>query len=284
MNSTLQVEKFKVPMQANFVSRGSGAPVVMIHGLSASLHDWDFLLPELVKTGFSGYALDLLGHGESPKPEVRGYRMEWLFDHFLFWLETMHLDQPAVLIGHSLGGYLALEFARLYPDRTRGLILVDPFYTIEQLPAFMRFTYRHPMLNGFVAHNTPEWLFRVIIDISSLSIGHSAGGLHALPREVRAQTALDYTRTAAGVYNILNAKLDLTSNLHSIKMSSMVIWGDRDQTLAPASFEKLVCILPNAIGRSIRAGHVPHQSNSDWFDGLVLEFLRINNTAPLRSS
>jgi pimeloyl-ACP methyl ester carboxylesterase len=292
MSRTLQGEKFKVPLGTNFVSQGKGAPVVMVHGLAASLHDWDFLLPELVKAGFSGYALDLLGHGDSPKPEVRGYKMDWLLEHFLYWLGSLHFDQPAVLIGHSLGGYLALEFARLHPGRARALILVDPFYALDQLPGFMRFTYRHPVLSGSIAHNTPEWLLRTIIDISSLAMGHSAGGLHALPDEVRAQTALDYTRTAPGVYNVLNAELDLTSNLPSIMMPSLVIWGDRDQTLTPDSFSKLVDLLPNACGRSIRAGHVPHQSNPDWFNRLVLEFLatlgespnRIIETLALRSS
>ena len=273
MSSTAQIENFNVPREANFISQGKGAPVLMIHGLAASLHDWDSIFPELVKAGYSGYALDLLGHGDSPKPQVRGYRMDWLLDHFVSWVKSLHLDQPLVLIGHSLGGYLALEFARCYPERTHGLVLVDPFYSLDQLPAFMRFTYRHPAVSGFLAHNTPEWLLRMIIDISSLSMGHSAGGLHALPEDVRAQTALDYTRTAPGVYNILNARLDLTSNLRLISAPSLVIWGDRDQTLAPASFVKLVELLPNAEGRSIRAGHVPHQSNADWFNRVVLGFL-----------
>ena len=245
----------------------------MIHGLAASLHDWDSLLPQLVNAGFSGYALDLLGHGDGPKPQVRGYRMDWIFDHFLIWFESLHLDQPAVLIGHSLGGYIALEFARRYPERTRGLVLVDPFYSLAQLPPYMRFIYRYPGLSGFITHITPEWLLRVIIDISSLSMEHSAGGSHSLPEGVRAQTALDYTRTAPGVYNILNAELDLTYSLPSISMTSLVIWGERDQTLAPASFAKLVGMLPVARGSSIRAGHVPHQSNADWFNGLVLSFL-----------
>lgn len=263
----------------------------MIHGLAASLHDWDFILPELVKAGYSGYALDLLGHGISPKPDVRGYQMDWVFDHFLLWIDSLHLDRSAVMIGHSLGGYIALEFAHRYPDRTRGLILVDPFFSLDQLPAYMRFIYRYPIISGLIAHSTPEWFLRTIIDISSLSMGHSAGGLHALPEEVRAQTALDYTRTAPGVYNILNAKLDLTSNLPSITMPTLVIWGDRDQTLSPASFGKLVSLLPNAKGNSIRAGHVPHQSNADWFNSLVLEFLAASeppvcykNTPSLHSS
>jgi pimeloyl-ACP methyl ester carboxylesterase len=291
MSSIQQVKKINIPSQVNFICQGEGSPVVMIHGLAASLHDWDFILPELVKAGYSSYALDLLGHGVSPKPDVREYQMDWVFDHFLFWLDSQHLDRSAVIIGHSLGGYIALEFARRYPDRTRGLILVDPFFSLDQLPAYMRFIYHYPIVSGFVAHSTPEWLLKMIIDISSLSMGHSAGGLHALPEEVRAQTALDYTRTAPGVYNILNAKLDLTSNLSSITIPSLVIWGDRDQTLAPASFDKLVSMLPNAKGRSIRAGHVPHQSNSDWFNALVLEFLSaleppvcFNNTPSLRSS
>jgi pimeloyl-ACP methyl ester carboxylesterase len=291
MSSVTQVNKIDIPSRANYVCQGEGSPVIMIHGLAASLHDWDFILPALVKAGYSGYALDLLGHGISPKLDVQGYQMDWVFNHFLLWLDSLHIDRSAVIIGHSLGGYIALEFAHRYPDRTRGLILVDPFFSLDQLPAYMRFIYRYPIVSGLVAHSTPEWLLRTIIDISSLSMGHSAGGLHALPEEVRAQTALDYIRTAPGVYNVLNGKLDLTSNLPSITMPSLVIWGDRDQTLAPASFDKLVSLLPNAKGRSIRAGHVPHQSNADWFNSLVLEFLAaleppvcFNNTPSLRSS
>jgi len=66
MSSTAQVEKIKILHKVNFVSQGKGAPVVMIHGLAASLHDWDFLLPRLTEAGYAGYALDLLGHGDSP--------------------------------------------------------------------------------------------------------------------------------------------------------------------------------------------------------------------------
>jgi pimeloyl-ACP methyl ester carboxylesterase len=273
MSSKHRVEKFEIPSEVNFVSQGKGSPVVMIHGLSASLHDWDYLLPEMGKAGYLGYALDLLGHGNSPKPLVRDYRLEWVFDHFLVWLKSLRLKEQVVLIGHSLGGYIALEFARRYPDKTRGLILVDPLYSLDQLPAFTRFTYENPNISGFLAHNSPEWLLRIIIDISSLSMNHRAGGLHALPKEVRSQTVLDYSRTASGVYNILNGELDLSRKLSTITMPTLVIWGDHDQTLAPKSFSKLVRLLQNVVGKPMHAGHVPHQSVADEFNGLVLEFL-----------
>ena len=269
----IQTNSLEIPTIANFVQQGTGTPVVMIHGIAASLHDWDELIPELTKHGYASYALDLLGHGDSPKLASRAYRMEWLFEHFEHWMRSLRLTEPAILIGHSLGGYLALEYARRVSAWARGLVLVDPFYSISQLPLILRRTYRHPSLSGLVTGSLPEWVFRIVVDITSVSMGHSSGALHALPEHIRAQTALDYTRTASGVYNIPNTGEDLTDHLHSISKPTLVVWGERDQTLAPSSFHKLLELMPNATGRSIRAGHVPHQSNSEWFNELVLEFL-----------
>ena len=276
MSSTKQTKSdtFAVPPATNYVTQGEGAPVILVHGLAASLHDWDFLLPELAQAGYTGYALDLLGHGDSPKPDSRSYQMDWLSAHFEKWLDSLNLAQPAILIGHSLGGYLVLEYARRFSARTRGLILVDPFYALSQLPHALRLMYRHPILSGLVAGRTPEWLFRIIVDFTSISMGHSSGALHALPEEIRAQTALDYTRTAAGVYNLPNTGIDFTPYLPSISVPTLVVWGEQDQTLEASSFSNLVAAMPNARGKHVRAGHVPHQSNSNWFNKLTLDFLK----------
>jgi len=275
MKNILQ-DNITIPATANFVRQGgsAGAPIILIHGIAASLHDWDDLVPELTNNGYAPYALDLLGHGDSPKPDSRAYQMEWLFEHFSKWMQSLHLTEPAIIIGHSLGGYIALEYARRVPAWTRGLVLVNPFYSLSQLPLLLRRTYRHPTLSGLIASRLPEWMFRVIVDITSVSMGHSSGALHSLPERIRARTALDYTRTAPGVYNVPNIILDMTQNLPRIDTPTLVVWGERDQTLAPASFPKMVEAMPRAIGKSIRAGHVPHQSNAEEFNQMVLEFLR----------
>jgi pimeloyl-ACP methyl ester carboxylesterase len=200
--------------------------------------------------------------------------MDWMFEHFMNWTRSLHLTEPAIVIGHSLGGYLALEYARRVSAWTRGLILVNPFYSLSQLPLILRRTYRHPTLSGFIASRLPEWIFRIVVDVTSMSMGHSTGALHSLPEHIRAQTALDYTRTAAGVYNLLNTGEDLTTHLSSISTPTLVVWGDRDQTLAPVSFSKLVKAMPHAKGLTINAGHVPHQSNAAEFNQMTLEFLR----------
>ena len=276
MKSMLQAN-VTIPTTTNFVQQGrsASAPVIMIHGIAASLHDWDDLIPELAQNGYASYALDLLGHGDSPKLDSRAYQMDWLFEHFLNWMGSLHLTEPAILIGHSLGGHIALEYARRVSAWTRGLILVNPFYSRLQLNVLLRRSHSRRNLRGFLAGKTPEWLYRAIVDLASLATGRGNGNgvIHSLPERVRAQTALDYTRTAPGIYNVTNTIEDLADHLSSISIPTLVIWGDRDQTLAPAFFPKMVEAMPRAIGKSIRAGHVPHQSNVEEFNRMVIEFL-----------
>jgi pimeloyl-ACP methyl ester carboxylesterase len=273
MKSTL-TDNPVIPATANFIQQGSGTPVIMIHGIAASLHDWDDLTPVLTQNGYASYALDLLGHGDSPKPDSRAYQMNWLLDHFQNWVCALRLTEPAILIGHSLGGYIALDYVRRFTDATRGLILVNPFYSRLQLPFLLRRSYSNRNLKGLIVGKAPAWLFRLIVDVTSVAFGHSAGTMHSLPEHIRAQTALDYTRTAPGVYNLPNVISDMTGYLPRIHIPTLVVWGERDQTLAPSSFPELIRAMPNAAGKSLRAGHVPHQSNAEEFNVLVLKFLR----------
>ncbi|HEX8992207.1 MAG TPA: alpha/beta hydrolase [Anaerolineales bacterium] len=273
MSSTAKLEKPQVPLDVNFVSRGDGSPIVLIHGLAASLHDWDQLTPALVASGYATHALDLLGHGDSAKPPAAFYELDWLMDHFVSWLAGLGLGAPAVLIGHSLGGYVALEYTRRHPDAVRALVLVDPFYSNGQLPWFLRVAYAHPRGTSFFMRRTPPWLVRWAIDLTSLLMGHRKGGLHALPEPVRAQTAADYMRTAPATYGILQPEIDLTPHLASIAVPTLVIWGEQDRTLTPASFLDLVKQLPKAVGKSSATGHVPHQAEAEWFTEQVLTFL-----------
>jgi len=273
MKSMMQ-SNLEIPTTTNYVHAGQGAPVILIHGIAASLHDWDELIPELSQNGYACYASDLLGHGESPKLNSRAYQMDWMFEHFVNWMTSLRLTEPAILIGHSLGGYIALEYARRFSAWTRGLVLVNPFYSRSQLPFLLRRTYGHSKLTSLIVSGIPNWMFRAVVDVTSVSMGHSAGAIHSLPENVRAQTALDYTRTAPGVYNVLNTVNDMTDYLPSITFPTLVAWGERDQTLSPASFPKLIKAMPRATGRSFRAGHVPHQSQVKEFNAEVMGFLR----------
>lgn len=262
-------------IHANDVQGGSGAPIIMIHGLAASLHDWDMLLPELVTRGYASYALDLLGHGLSAKPkQLEYYTGDSVFAHMESWVNSLKLNEPIILIGHSLGGYMSLQFALHNPERVRALILVNPFYSQRQLPPALRFFLRRPLLNTKLIELTPYWLFRILIDVTSLQFGHSNEKMHNLPELVRIQTALDYKRAAPGIYNIPRTLRDLVPNLPRIKQPTLVIWGARDQTIDPKTFLELVEKLPNVHSEIMPVcGHVPHQCHATDFNKKVLDFL-----------
>jgi len=261
--------------KVNFVQSGEGAAVIMAHGLAASLHDWDALLPALAKAGYAGYALDLLGHGESHKPrQLEAYTSNAVYEHMQDWIRSLDLEQPAVLVGHSLGGYLALQFALREQARVRALVVVNPLYSQDQLPPMLRFFLRRPLINVNLIERTPYWLFRLLIDVSSLQLGNSNESLHTLPETVRIQTALDYKRAAPGIYNIPRTLRDLTPDLPRIHQPTLVIWGARDQTIDPKTFPLLVEKLPNARGEAMPiCGHVPHQCHALDFNNKVFGFL-----------
>lgn len=281
-NSFFQTEykehgaEIKAGSVVSSISQGEGAPVLMIHGLAASLHDWDDLLQPVVQAGYSGHALDLLGHGDSFKPgNAHDYTVESVFDHMFNWVGSLTLREPSILIGHSLGGGLALLYALRYPERVRALVLINPFYDIKQLPPIMRTIFHRQLLNTNLINTTPYWLFRFFVDLSSINVYIGNRETHVLPEHIRYQTALDYKRASSGIYNIPRALPQLTFDLSRVQQPTLVLWGERDQTLDPRSFAHLLEVLPNARGHSFHAcGHVPHQCHPERLNPLVFDFLK----------
>jgi pimeloyl-ACP methyl ester carboxylesterase len=260
----------------NFVQQGEGAPVILTHGLAASLHDWDDLLPVLAMSGYAGYALDLFGHGESYKPaDHNEYTFDAVFDHFSAWIDSLKITAPMILIGHSLGGGLSLLYALRYPERVRALGLVNPFYNIHQLPLILRIVYRRKLINTALMDRTPYRLFRLMVDVTSLNYSFGERKTHVLPEHIRHQTALDYTRASSGIYNIMHTLPDLTLDLPRIQQPTLLVWGNRDPTLAPESFRDIEKALPNVVASHTLpiCGHVPHQCHPERFNPYVMKFL-----------
>jgi pimeloyl-ACP methyl ester carboxylesterase len=106
----------------SFTDFGSGNTVVLLHGFLENQKMWNAFLPEWSKK-FRIITLDLLGHGET---ECMGYvhTMENNADVVHAVLSELRL-RKAILVGHSMGGYVALAFAELYPEMVKGLVLLN---------------------------------------------------------------------------------------------------------------------------------------------------------------
>jgi pimeloyl-ACP methyl ester carboxylesterase len=255
--------------QVNYIVHGDGPPVILIHGMAASLCDWNELIPELVHHGYSTYALDLLGHGDSAKPDDPGlYNVDFIYKHFLTWLDSLQLKEPPILIGHSLGGYISLMHALHQPQAIRSLVLIDPYYEIKQVSSLVRLAQSQPSLGEKAMRITPMWMINLVLRWSPESIA-------PFSERKRQQIAIDYKRASPHFVYITRKIPDLTDSLKQVNVPALVLWGDRDQTLHPASFPRLVQALPNAVGHPIPAtGHQPHISKPNQVYPFILGFIK----------
>jgi 3-oxoadipate enol-lactonase len=100
---------------------GSGTPLVLLHGYPLDHTIWEPVLPFL--QGVADLVMpDLRGFGESPSPQV-GYSLADMAADVAALLDHLKIEQAAIA-GHSMGGYIALAFARAFPGRIRGLGLI----------------------------------------------------------------------------------------------------------------------------------------------------------------
>lgn len=100
---------------------GEGQPLILLHGIFGSSDNW-LTQARMLSTEFRTYALDLRNHGQSPHDEVFDYPV--MAADVLEFIETNNIVDP-VLIGHSMGGKVAMNFAVAYPDKLQKLIVVD---------------------------------------------------------------------------------------------------------------------------------------------------------------
>lgn len=107
--------------------------VILVHGLAASLNDWESLQPDLCDAGFDNYAVDLPGHGLSRMDETNTrFSLETLYETFVEWVASLKLDPSIIIVGHSLGAYLAVRYGNDYPKYVNRLILISPLLSAHQ--------------------------------------------------------------------------------------------------------------------------------------------------------
>jgi pimeloyl-ACP methyl ester carboxylesterase len=101
-----------------FTDKGSGTPVVLLHGFCQSHIIWDELSNEL-SSSFRLLCPDLPGFGQNGSLEKSNYGLEEVSNSINTWLEELGIDK-CILIGHSLGGYITLSFAEGFPEKLLG--------------------------------------------------------------------------------------------------------------------------------------------------------------------
>jgi len=110
---------------ATYSTAGAGLPVVLLHGWALAQHTYRDVVERIAAEGVRVIAPSMPGFGGTgdlpgASFSLSGYA-EWVAD----LLDALEIDEPAVVVGHSFGGGVAVRFAHDHPDRTRSLVLVN---------------------------------------------------------------------------------------------------------------------------------------------------------------
>lgn len=111
------------PYRVHYFVGGHGKPLLLIHGLGSRSEDWTPQMPSYAKNGFRVYAIDLLGCGRTDRPDI-AYTMQEQARLVHGFLNAIHVQQADV-IGWSMGGWVAIDFALEHPQSVRRLVLMD---------------------------------------------------------------------------------------------------------------------------------------------------------------
>ncbi|MCO5145991.1 MAG: alpha/beta fold hydrolase [Aquamicrobium sp.] len=136
----------------HYVERGEGRPILFIHGLGGTLHHMRRPLMEQFGDGYRLIALDRPGSGYSTRPSRFDGRLSEQARLIAGFIDALALERP-LLVGHSLGGAVALATTLLYPERIAGLALIAPLTQHEDkvAPEFRGLDIRSPLLRRIVS-------------------------------------------------------------------------------------------------------------------------------------
>jgi len=260
--------------------QGTRPPVVLLHGLNDAHLTWWQIAPELGRDR-RVFVLDLPGHGLSDRPDV-DYTLAWYGQIVAHWIES--LDVPEVdIVGHSLGGGIALVLLRMCRSRIRRLVLAAP----GGLGREISFVLRLASLPGIVElMGQPFMGFGTWVALRRLQPKLPRGHIFELSAmNTRPGTARALARTARDLMDWRGQRHSFLRHAHEIAdlPPITVLWGDRDS------------ILPIAHGRALArdvegirfeeltgCGHFLHHDNSERFLRAVRDALDVTFWPPVR--
>lgn len=262
---------------------GNGPVVLLIHGMAGSSETWTPVLPALAENA-TVVAPDLPGHGESSKP-----RGDYSIGELANWLRDLLVvlgHDRATIVGHSLGGGIAMQFAYQFPERCERLVLVSSGGLGPEVSGLLR-ALSAPgaqyvlalgcapgVRNAGVA--VAGWLGKLGVRPAP-SLGNIWRSYSSLGDP---ETRTAFLSTLRAVVDIAGQRASATDRLYlAADLPTLIVWGDRDPFI-PVSHARGAA---EAIGGSRLeifegAGHFPHSHSPERFATLLTEF--VESTTP----
>ena len=265
-----------------------GAPLLLlVHGITNSSETWEPVLP-LLAPHFRLIAPDLLGHGDSDKP--RG-------DYSLGAAASLMRDlmlaldhERATIVGHSLGGGIAMQFAYQFPERVERLALISSGGLGREVSLLLRaatlpgseyvlpLLVSDPLIKGGDA--VGRFLGKIGLGVGR-DVAEMAAGLASL-QDIEARKA--FVHTARSVIDVGGQLVDATDKLYLAEaLPTLLVWGERDPIIPAKHGVRAHELMPGSrLELFENAGHFPHHDDPIAFAAVLRDF--IETTGPARVS
>jgi pimeloyl-ACP methyl ester carboxylesterase len=272
--------------QVSYRRAGDGPALLLLHGITDSSATWEGVAPSLAEH-FTLIAPDLLGHGESATP--RGdYSLGAHASGVRDILTALGIERVTV-VGHSLGGGIAMQFAYQFPERTERLVLVSS----GGLGREVHFLLRAAALPG------ADYVLPALTSGGLIGVGRGVGGLLKRLRlapgedlQVLAQgfASLDNAGSRQAFLHTVRAVIEPSGQRVSAQdrlslaglLPSLIVWGERDSIIPIEHGVAAHEAMPGSRFEVFPdAGHMPHDADPERFAELLIDFCATTDAAEL---
>jgi pimeloyl-ACP methyl ester carboxylesterase len=226
-----------------YARHGKGTPLVLLHGYPLDHHLWDEVVP-LLKDTFDLIIPDLRGFGESTTTDAP-YTMDDFASDVAGLLDQLGIEKAAIA-GHSMGGYVALAFARLYPERVSAFALVSS-QVLADPPDRKEGRYKS-------AADVAEKGIGGVVETMTSKFTSNPQWQAFARKNMEAQQPAAYI----GALKAMAERVDATPLLSTMKYPVVLIHGDADGLIPIERAREVKALLPEAHLVEISgAGHIP---------------------------
>ncbi|HXM43413.1 MAG TPA: alpha/beta hydrolase [Bryobacteraceae bacterium] len=262
--ATKQVEIYG--QKIYYQEAGSGPDVILLHGLGADRGAWAATVPALAAK-FHVYVPDQVGFGQSDKPAL-DYRVGTLVDFLDAFYKKVGVTK-ATLVGNSLGGWVAMDFALAHPDKVTRLVLVDSAgYSPQRIGGSPLTREALQALNPSTVAGEKRLMALVFYNKMFASDQFAE---QAFTTHLRKNDGYTIDRF---IDSILRGEDVVDGKLGAIKAPTLVVWGREDMLVPLAAGKALAEDIPGAQSVILDScGHVPPVECAAPFNAALLKYL-----------
>ncbi len=258
----------------HYIERGTGRPVILIHGFLYNTAMWDRNIHELSKN-FKVYAIDLFGWGYSQRLDAKDYSFDRYSRQVIAFMNALRIPR-ASLVGQSMGGGISVYTAAHHPERIDRLILVAPAVIPYDLPLDARI-FKLPFVGEFMLSLPGDSLLtdnlKNIFFFDTSRVTDEYAGEVLRPTHIKGTHAgALYMHRYMLVSPVVEKEADM---LASMRKPILIVHGRDDRAVPLERSRELVKIWKSAkLVVFDKAGHCPHDEHAERFNRLALDFLK----------